>query len=44
MIHAGRLLADPASGRVLTEQTVTVRNGRIVGIAAGYNLRAAPPS
>jgi imidazolonepropionase-like amidohydrolase len=36
VIHAGRLLADPASGRVLTEQTVTVRNGRIVSIAAGY--------
>jgi imidazolonepropionase-like amidohydrolase len=37
VIHAGRLLADPASGRVLTEQTVTVRNGRIVSVASGYN-------
>ncbi|MEZ5937221.1 MAG: amidohydrolase family protein [Hyphomonadaceae bacterium] len=35
-IHAGRLLADPASGRVLTEQTVVVRAGRIVSITPGY--------
>ena len=39
LIHAGRVLADPASGRVLTEQSILVRNGRIVSISAGY---AAP--
>lgn len=36
LIHAGRLLADPASGRVLTQQTVLVRDGKIVSITAGY--------
>jgi imidazolonepropionase-like amidohydrolase len=36
LIHAGRLLADPASGRVLTQQSILVRNGRIVSITAGY--------
>ncbi len=36
-IHAGRLLADPASGQVLTEQTVIVRAGRIVSITPGYS-------
>jgi len=35
-IHAGRLLADPASGQVLTQQTVVVRDGRIVSITPGY--------
>ena len=30
LIHAGRVLADPASGRVLTEQSILVRSGRIV--------------
>lgn len=35
-IHAGRLLADPASGRVLTQQTILVRDGKIVSITAGY--------
>ncbi len=35
-IHAGRVLADPASGRVLTQQTVLVRGGRIVSITPGY--------
>jgi len=39
LIHAGRVLADPATGRVLTEQSILVRGGRIVSIAAGY---AAP--
>lgn len=39
LIHAGRVLADPASGRVLTEQSILVRSGRIVSISAGY---AAP--
>ena len=35
-IHAGRLLADPASGRVLSEQTVVVQDGRVVRVEAGY--------
>ena len=34
-VHAGRLLADPATGRVLTEQTLVVQDGRIVRIEAG---------
>ena len=36
LIHAGRVLAEPASGRVLTEQSILVRNGRIVSITPGY--------
>jgi imidazolonepropionase-like amidohydrolase len=36
LIHAGRLLADPATGRVATEQTIVVRDGRIARIQAGY--------
>ncbi|MDZ4759770.1 MAG: amidohydrolase family protein [Alphaproteobacteria bacterium] len=40
-VHAGRVLADPSTGRVLTEQTILVREGRIVSIAPGY---ATPPS
>ena len=36
IIHAGRVLAEPASGQVLTQQTILVRNGRIVSIANGY--------
>ena len=36
LIHAGRLLADPASGRVEREQTIVVRDGRIAQIQAGY--------
>ncbi|HEX8234006.1 MAG TPA: amidohydrolase family protein [Caulobacteraceae bacterium] len=35
-IHAGRLLADPATGRVAAEQTVVVQNGRVVRIEPGY--------
>ena len=37
MIHAGRVLAEPASGQVLTQQSILVRNGRIVSITAGYS-------
>jgi imidazolonepropionase-like amidohydrolase len=37
IIHAGRVLAEPASGQVLTQQTILVRNGRIVSIANGYS-------
>lgn len=35
-IHAGRLLADPASGRVLTEQTIVVRDSKIAELRDGY--------
>jgi imidazolonepropionase-like amidohydrolase len=37
IIHAGRVLAEPASGQVLTQQTILVRNGRIVSISNGYS-------
>ncbi len=40
VIQAGRLLADPASGRVLTEQSILVRGGRIVSVTAGYSAPA----
>jgi imidazolonepropionase-like amidohydrolase len=40
IIHAGRLLADPASGRVLTEQSVLVgADGNVIGVEAGYVTR-----
>ena len=40
VIHAGRLLADPSTGRVLTEQSILVgADGNIVGIEAGYVSR-----
>lgn len=35
-IHAGRLLADPASGRVETGKTVVVEGGKITEIRDGY--------
>ncbi len=37
IIHAGRVLAEPSSGQVLNQQTILVRNGRIVSITAGYS-------
>ncbi len=37
LIHAGRLLADPATGRVLTQQSILVRNGRILSVTPGYS-------
>jgi len=37
IIHAGRVLAEPASGQILTQQTILVRNGRIVSISNGYS-------
>jgi len=40
VIQAGRLLADPASGRVLTEQSILVRSDRIVSVTAGYSAPA----
>lgn len=40
VIHAGRLLADPATGRVASEQSILVgADGRILGIEAGYVTR-----
>ncbi|HKX88351.1 MAG TPA: amidohydrolase family protein [Sphingopyxis sp.] len=35
-IHAGRLLADPASGKVETEKTIVVMGGKIAEIRDGY--------
>lgn len=41
IIHAGRLLADPATGRVASEQSILVgRDGRILGVEPGYVERA----
>ena len=40
IIHAGRLLADPSTGRVLSQQSILVgRDGKIIGIEAGYVTR-----
>lgn len=40
IIHAGRLLADPATGRVLTQQSILVgSDGKIISIEAGYVSR-----
>jgi imidazolonepropionase-like amidohydrolase len=37
IIHAGRLLADASTGRILTEQSILVgADGNIIGIEAGY--------
>jgi imidazolonepropionase-like amidohydrolase len=35
-VQAGRLLADPASGRVEPNQTIVIRGGRVVEIRAGF--------
>jgi len=35
-VHAGRLLADPASGRVETGKTIVVERGRVIEIRDGY--------
>jgi imidazolonepropionase-like amidohydrolase len=35
-VQAGRLLADPASGKVLTEKTLVIDGGKVVRIADGY--------
>lgn len=35
-VQAGRLLADPADGKVLTAQTVVVQAGQVVRIEPGY--------
>lgn len=40
IVHAGRLLADPATGQVLSERSILVgADGRIIGIEAGYVTR-----
>jgi imidazolonepropionase-like amidohydrolase len=40
IIHAGRVLADPSTGRVLSEQSILVgADGKIIGIEAGYVTR-----
>lgn len=40
IIHAGRLLADPATGRVLTQQSILIgSDGKIIGIEPGYVTR-----
>ncbi len=36
-VQAGRLLADPASGRVLNDQTVVIRDGRVAEIRSGFS-------
>jgi len=35
-VQAGRLLADPATGKVETARTVVIENGKVVRIADGY--------
>lgn len=35
-VQAGRVLLDPASGKVETEKTLVVQNGRIVRVVDGY--------
>jgi imidazolonepropionase-like amidohydrolase len=39
-VLAGRLLADPATGRIESERTIVVAGGRIVRIEAGYTAPA----
>jgi imidazolonepropionase-like amidohydrolase len=36
LVHAGRVLADPASGRVLRDQTLIIKDGHIAEIRAGF--------
>ena len=40
-VQAGRLLADPATGRVTRNQTVVVQDGRVVAVRDGF---PAPPA
>jgi len=35
-VQAGRLLADPATGRVETARTLVIQNGKVVRVAEGY--------
>lgn len=40
IVHAGRLLADPASGRVLTQHSILIgADGRVLSIEPGYVTR-----
>ncbi|MCR5874472.1 amidohydrolase family protein [Phenylobacterium sp. J426] len=39
-VQAGRVLLDPASGKVETQKTLVVQNGRIVRVADGYVAEA----
>ena len=40
IVHAGRLLADPSNGRVLSEQSILIgSDGRIIGVEPGYVTR-----
>ncbi|MFO1187279.1 MAG: amidohydrolase family protein [Alphaproteobacteria bacterium] len=39
LIQAGRLLADPATGRVETDKTIVVADGKIVAIEDGFPNR-----
>lgn len=41
VIHAGRLLADPTTGRVATNQSILIdANGRIIAVESGYTTPA----
>jgi imidazolonepropionase-like amidohydrolase len=41
IIHAGRLLADPSNGRVLSEQSILVgADGKVIAVEPGYVTRA----
>jgi len=35
-VQAGRVLADPSTGQVATEQTIVVVNGKVTEIRPGY--------
>ncbi len=35
-VQAGRLLADPASGRVLTQKTLVIRGGKVAEVRDGF--------
>lgn len=44
IIHAGRLLADPSTGRVLTEQSILVgADGNVIAIQPGYVTQDGVP-
>lgn len=36
LVHAGRVLIDPANGKVETEKTLVIQGGKVVRIADGY--------
>ena len=42
-VQAGRLLADPASGRVLTNQTLVIRGGKVVEVRPGFVAEPGAP-